>query len=80
LARLCETYPGVVNDLRGEGLLIGLHCVVTNTDFVDALRAQKLLTVAAGDNTVRLLPPLNVTQSELEIALRAVEQACAALV
>lgn len=80
LARLCETFPNVVDGVRGEGLLIGLHCVVTNTDFVDALRTQKLLTVAAGDNTVRLLPPLNVKQSEMETALRAVELACTAAV
>ncbi len=80
LAAVCDAHPQVLDGVRGEGLLIGVHCVVPNTDFVDALRAQGLLSVAAGDNTVRLLPPLNVKQSELETALRAVELACTASV
>lgn len=80
LAGLSDAYPTVIDGIRGEGLLVGLHCAGLNTDLVTALRNEKLLTVAAGDNTVRLLPPLNVTHSELETALRAVEKACASLV
>ena len=50
----------MIAEVRGEGLLIGLRAVVPSGELVDALRAEKLLTVAAGDNVVRLLPPLIV--------------------
>ena len=50
----------MIAEVRGEGLLLGLRCVVPNGELVDALRAEKLLAVAAGDNVVRLLPPLIV--------------------
>ena len=53
-------------EVRGEGLLIGLKAVVPSGDLVNALREQKLLTVGAGENVVRLLPPLIVTEAEIE--------------
>lgn len=76
LASLVDRFPHIIDEIRGEGLLIGLHCGVENTNLVVALREEKLLAVAAGDNTVRLLPPLTVSYDELTIALRAIEQAC----
>ena len=57
--------------MRGEGLLIGVKAVVPSGDLVDALREQKLLTVGAGDNVVRFLPPLIVTEAEIEEAVAA---------
>ena len=54
LAEIKDRHPTVIAEVRGEGLLIGLRAVVPNGDLVDALRAEKLLTVAAGDNVVRL--------------------------
>ena len=69
----------IVADVRGEGLLIGLRCNVPNGDVVTALRSEKLLTVAAGDNVVRLLPPLIVTEAEIGEAIGMIDRACTAL-
>lgn len=79
LAAIVDRYPSVVKQIRGSGLLLGLECVVTNLDLVAAMREQKLLSVPAGDNVVRLMPPLNVTDAEIEEGLGAVEAACAAM-
>jgi acetylornithine/N-succinyldiaminopimelate aminotransferase len=79
LAELKDRYPSVIADVRGEGLLLGLSCVVPNGDMVTALRAEKLLTIAAGDNVVRLLPPLIVGEEEIAEGVAMIERACARL-
>ncbi|MDB5653486.1 MAG: acetylornithine aminotransferase, partial [Tardiphaga sp.] len=79
LASAVDRFPGVLAEVRGEGLLIGLKAVVPAGDLVAALRDAKLLTVGAGDNVVRLLPPLIVTEAEIEEAVQRLEQACIAL-
>jgi len=76
LAGIKDRYPSVVAQVRGEGLLLGLRAVVPSGDFVDALRAEKMITVAAGDNVVRLLPPLVVSEEEIADAVRRIERAC----
>jgi acetylornithine/N-succinyldiaminopimelate aminotransferase len=80
LAELKDRYPTVIDEVRGEGLLVGLHAVVPNGELVDAFRAEKLLTVAAGENVVRLLPPLIVSEAEIAEAVERIDRACAALV
>jgi acetylornithine/N-succinyldiaminopimelate aminotransferase len=67
----------VLAEVRGEGLLIGLKAVVPSGDLVTALRGQNLLTVGAGENVVRLLPPLIVTEAEIEEAVGRLDRACA---
>ena len=79
LAELKDLHPEIIAEVRGEGLLIGLRAVVPNGDLVDALRAEKLLTVAAGDNVVRLLPPLIVSEAEVADAMGRLDRACTAL-
>jgi acetylornithine/N-succinyldiaminopimelate aminotransferase len=79
LAEIRDRFPTVVAEIRGEGLLIGLRAVVPSGELVDALRAEKMITVAAGDNVVRLLPPLIVSGEEIEEAVRRIERACARL-
>ena len=79
LARIIDENGDVFTGQRGEGLMIGLECVVPNMDVVAALRDEKLLSVGAGDNTLRLLPPLNVTRDEIDVALGSIERACAGL-
>jgi acetylornithine/N-succinyldiaminopimelate aminotransferase len=76
LASIVDRYSDVVSEVRGRGLLTGLKCVVPNTVFVQALRDEHLLSVAAGDNAVRLLPPLIVTEEELREGLARIEAAC----
>jgi len=79
LASAVDRFPGVLSEVRGEGLLIGLKAVVPAGDLVAALRDAKLLSVGAGDNVVRFLPPLIVNEAEIEEAVQRLEQACVAL-
>ena len=79
LAEIKDRYPAVVSEIRGEGLLLGLRCVIPNGDLVAELRNENLLTVAAGDNVVRLLPPLIVGEAEIAEAIGMIDRACANL-
>lgn len=79
LASAVDRHPEVISEVRGEGLLIGLKAVVPSGDLVAALRDAKLLTVGAGENVVRLLPPLIVNEAEIEEAVQRIETACIAL-
>jgi acetylornithine/N-succinyldiaminopimelate aminotransferase len=79
LASVVDRYPAVLAEVRGEGLLIGVKAVAPSGDLVNALREQKLLTVGAGDNVVRFLAPLIVTETEIEQSVACLERACAAL-
>ena len=85
LASVVDSHPAVAAEVRGEGLLVGVRCLVPSPDVVVAAREAGLLTANAGDNVVRLLPPLIVTDGEideaiarLDAALGAVEHAVAA--
>ncbi|MFL6937562.1 MAG: aspartate aminotransferase family protein, partial [Xanthobacteraceae bacterium] len=75
LAELKDRHPAVIAELRGEGLLIGLKPLVPAADLVEALRAERLLSVAAGENVVRLLPPLIIGESEVAEALARLDRA-----
>jgi acetylornithine/N-succinyldiaminopimelate aminotransferase len=74
-----DRHPGVVSEVRGEGLLVGVKAVIPSADLVTALREQKLLTVGAGENVVRFLPPLIVTEAEIEESVARLERACISL-
>ena len=69
LAEIKDRHPAVIAEIRGEGYLVGLRAMVPNGHFVDALRAEKVLAVAAGDNVVRLWPPLIVSEAEIGEAI-----------
>jgi acetylornithine/N-succinyldiaminopimelate aminotransferase len=77
LAEIRDRYPAIVAEVRGEGLLVGLRAVVPSSDLVNALHEEKMITVAAGDNVVRLLPPLIVSEEEVAEAVRRIDRACA---
>ncbi|OKO69437.1 aspartate aminotransferase family protein [Bradyrhizobium sp. NAS96.2] len=79
LASVVDRYPGVLSEVRGEGLLIGVKAVVPSGDLIAALRNEKLLTVGAGDNVVRFLAPLIVTEAEIDQSITSLERACATL-
>jgi acetylornithine/N-succinyldiaminopimelate aminotransferase len=80
LAEIRDRYPSVIAEVRGEGLLIGLRALVPAAVLVDALRAEKVITVSAGDNVVRLLPPLIIAEAEVAEAVARLDRACATLV
>jgi len=79
LAELKDRHPAVIAEVRGEGLLIGLRTVVPNAKLVDALRVEKMLAPAAGDNVVRLLPPLIAGDAEIGEAMARLDRACIAI-
>ncbi|WP_284257505.1 aspartate aminotransferase family protein [Acidocella aquatica] len=74
LSGLCARFPGVFEDVRGVGLLRGLKCVVANTDVQAAAMEEGLLTVAAGENVLRLIPPLIVGTAECDAAVALLER------
>ena len=77
LREIVAEYPGIVDEVRGQGLLIGLHCVAPVGDVQAAAMAEGLLTVTAGENTLRIIPPLIVRESECEQGLAMLRRACA---
>jgi acetylornithine/N-succinyldiaminopimelate aminotransferase len=79
LAEIKDRHPDVIIEMRGEGLLLGLRTAVPNGEFVAALRAENLLAAAAGDNVVRLLPPLVVTEADLAQAIERIDRAATQL-
>jgi acetylornithine/N-succinyldiaminopimelate aminotransferase len=79
LAEIKDRYASVISEVRGEGLLIGLKAVPPAGELVDALRAEKMITVGAGDNVVRLLPPLIIDEAQIADAVDRIERACARL-
>ncbi len=79
LASLVDLHSGIFEEVRGEGLLLGLKCRVPAATAVAAMREQKLLTVGAGDNVVRFLPALVVSDAEIDEAVVRVEAAAHAL-
>ena len=79
LAEIRDHYPELIAEVRGEGLLVGLRAVIPSGDLVKALHEEKLMTVGAGDNVVRLLPPLIVSEGELGEAVQRIDRACARL-
>jgi acetylornithine/N-succinyldiaminopimelate aminotransferase len=76
LAEIRDRYPTVIAEVRGEGLLIGLRAVRPSGELVDELRAEKMITVGAGDNVVRLLPPLILSEADMAEAVKRIDRAC----
>lgn len=77
LAELRDRHPTVIDEVRGEGLLMGVRAVVPATELVDALRAEKVISVASGDNVVRLVPPLVITEDEMAEGMARLDRAAA---
>ncbi len=69
-------YPKVIKEVRGVGLLIGLQLFKDQTEFIKKLVENKLLTIRAAENVVRILPPLNVKKREIDIALKIISKVC----
>ena len=76
---LKEKYPKVIKQIRGRGYLIGIQLYKDQSKFIKKLMDQKLLTIRAADNVVRILPPLNVKKKELDQAIKIIDKVCAKL-
>ena len=78
LQNISNKYPDSISEIRGKGLILGLKCVKNNVTFVEELRKQKMLSIKAGDNVVRLLPPLTLSIKECNEALNKISKVCRA--
>jgi len=79
LAGIADEHGDIVEEVRGQGLMVGLKCKAENMKLIAELRDRGMLTVQAGDNVVRLLPPLIVGEDEIDLACATIDAACVAL-
>jgi acetylornithine/N-succinyldiaminopimelate aminotransferase len=79
LAAVADTHPEVIEEIRGEALMIGIKCRIPNGEVAAAARAEGLLVVPAGDNVVRMLPPLIVGEAEVDEAVKRLDAALSGL-
>jgi acetylornithine/N-succinyldiaminopimelate aminotransferase len=76
LRNIKETYPKIIKSIRGRGFLIGIQLYKDQTIFIKKLMENKLLTIRASENVIRILPPLNVKKKELDQALNIINKVC----
>ena len=76
LRNIQETYPKIIKSIRGKGFLIGIQLHKDQTNFIKKLLENRLLTIRASENVIRILPPLNVKKSELDQALKIINKVC----
>ena len=79
LAELADLHSDIIEEVRGEGLLLGMKCRVPATELFSALLQQRMLTVGAGENVLRLLPPLIIGEGEIMEAAQKISAACVQL-
>lgn len=79
LARLADEYPDIIEEVRGSGLMMGLKCGLPNSEVNQALFEQKLLAIPAAENVIRIIPPLTITDEDIDEAVGKIEAACALL-
>jgi len=79
LASLKDRFPGVIAEIRGEGLMMGIKAALPSAELLQAMRQEQILGVPAGDNVIRLLPPLTLTAEEAREGLKRIEQAAEAV-
>ncbi len=76
LKKIKEEFPKIIKEVRGKGFLIGLQLFHDQTKFIKKLMDNKLLTIRAAENVVRILPPLNVKKKEINQALKIIQKVC----
>ena len=76
LNKIKEKFPKLIKEVRGRGFLIGLQLYKDQTNFIKDLMKNKLLTIRAAENVVRILPPLNVKKNEIDLALKIIHKVC----
>ncbi|MCZ2328022.1 aspartate aminotransferase family protein [Bartonella sp. F02] len=79
IATIIETYPDIICAVQGMGLMIGIQCVIPHSDVINALDKEHILSISSGNNIVRLLPPLIITEDEAREGLNRIEKAIAYL-
>ncbi len=76
LYKIKNEFPKIIKEIRGRGLIIGIQLHHDQTKFIDSLMKNKLLTIRAAENVIRVLPPLNVNKNEINMALKIITKVC----
>jgi acetylornithine/N-succinyldiaminopimelate aminotransferase len=76
LDAVAKKHPKIIKGVRGSGMMIGVECIAPNTDVLARLRANGLLAVTAGENVIRILPPLTIDESHIDEACAIFDRAC----
>ena len=76
LNKIRQKFPRVIKEIRGRGYLIGIQLFKNQSHFINSLMQNKLLTIRAAENVVRILPPLNVKKNELKKAIKIIYKVC----
>ena len=76
LNKLKDKYPKMIKEIRGKGLLIGIQLQNDPSKFIKKLMDNRLLTIRAAENVIRILPPLNVKKKEIDISLKIISKVC----
>ena len=76
LNKIKDKYPNIIKQIRGKGLLIGIKLYFDQTKFIKTLEKNNLLTIRAAENVIRVLPPLNVKKSEINLSLKIIKKVC----
>ena len=76
LNKIKNKFPKIIKEIRGRGFLIGIQLYKDQNDFIKSLMDNKLLTIRAAENVIRILPPLNVKKNEINKALNIIQKVC----
>ena len=76
MKKLNKEFPKIIKEVRGVGLLIGLQLYNDQTKFIQKLMDNKLLTIRAAENVIRILPPLNVKKKEIDLSIKIIRKVC----
>ncbi len=76
LNKIKHTYPSIIKEVRGKGFLIGLQLHFDQSNFIKSLEKNYLLTIRAAENVIRILPPLNIKKSEIDLGLKIIKKVC----
>ena len=76
LEKIKNLYGNLIEEIRGQGFLLGIKSKINNLIFIEKLRKNGLLIIGASENVIRILPPLNVSIKELKIAINIIKKTC----
>ena len=76
LNKIKNKFPKIIKEIRGVGLILGIQLYKDQSKFIESLLKNKLLTIRAAENVIRILPPLNVTKNEINMALKIITKVC----
>ncbi len=76
LNKIKNKFPNIIKEIRGIGLILGIQLHYDQTKFIQSLMKNKLLTIRAAENVIRILPPLNVNKKEIDLCLKIINKVC----